>query len=66
MEGTILWQNSLHSYLNHVVETGVVFGPPVHTVLVLLLVLLLVAGDLVGQIVHRNVGSMIHRDQRLL
>ena len=55
----ILW-NTRHSYLNHVVEAGVVFGPPVHAVLILLLVLLLVAGDLVGQVVHRDVGSVIH------
>ena len=65
MEYVILW-NTRHSYLNHVVEAGVVFGPPVHAVLILLLVLVLVAGDLVGQVVHRDVGSVIHGDQRLL
>ena len=60
-----MW-NILHSYLDHVVQAGVVFGPPVHAVLVVLLVVIFVAGDLVGQVVHRDVGSVIHGDQCLL
>ena len=65
VEYAILW-NILHSYLDHVVQAGVVLGPPVHAVLVLLLVVIFVAGDLVGQVVYSDVGSVIHRDQRLL
>ena len=53
-------------YLDHVVEAGVVLGPPVHAVLILLLVVVLVAGQLLVHPVHRDVGAVIHRDQRLL
>ena len=65
MEYAILW-NIQHTYLDHVVQAGVVFSPPVHAVLVLLLLVIFVAGDLIGQVVHRDVGSVIHRDKRLL
>ena len=53
--------NTEHSYLNHIVKAGMVFGPPVHAVLVLILVVL-VARDFVRQSVHHNVGPVLHRD----